>query len=122
MLMTDTLEPVSASAFPLSVRRVVLDAGHGGTDPGASSISHVNEKEITLDIGRGSARCSSKNGFEVVATRDDDRIDPAARPRPARQRRPHSDIFVSIHVNSIEHTDDRTASRPTTSARRTIRR
>src|SRR5205807_10545104 len=40
VLMTDTLEPVSASAFPLSVRRVVLDAGHGGSDPGASSISN----------------------------------------------------------------------------------
>ncbi|HEX3069418.1 MAG TPA: hypothetical protein VHX14_12680, partial [Thermoanaerobaculia bacterium] len=46
-LLTDSLETVSASAFPLSVRRVVLDAGHGGTDPGASSTSNVSEKDIT---------------------------------------------------------------------------
>ena len=102
MLMTDTLEPVSASAFSLSVRRVVLDAGHGGTDPGASSISNVSEKEITLDIEKRLGALLRQNGFEVVATRDNDRLIPL-RERARLANGSHSDIFVSIHVNSIPH-------------------
>ncbi len=102
MLITDTLEPVSASAFPLSVHRVVLDAGHGGTDPGASSISNVSEKEITLDIEKRLGALLRKNGFDVVATRDDDRLIPL-RERARLANGSSSDIFVSIHVNSIPH-------------------
>jgi N-acetylmuramoyl-L-alanine amidase len=102
MLMTDTLEPVSASAFPLSVRRVVLDAGHGGTDPGASSVSNVSEKEITLDIEKRLSALLRKNGFEVVATRENDRLIPL-RERARLANGSRSDIFVSIHVNSIPH-------------------
>ena len=102
MLMADTLEPVSASAFPLSVHRVVLDAGHGGTDPGASSTSNVSEKEITLDIQRRLATLLRTNGFEVVATRDNDRLIPL-RERARLANGSASDIFVSIHVNSIPH-------------------
>jgi N-acetylmuramoyl-L-alanine amidase len=104
-LMTDTLEPVSASAFPLSVRRVVLDAGHGGTDPGASSISNVSEKEITLDIEKRLGVLLRQNGFEVIATRDNDRLIPL-RERARLANGSHSDIFVSIHVNSIPHPDN----------------
>jgi len=102
VLMTDTLEPISASAFPLSVRRVVLDAGHGGTDPGASSISNVSEKEITLDIEKRLGALLRKNGFEVIATRSDDRLIPL-RERARLANGSSSDIFVSIHVNSIPH-------------------
>ena len=46
-----TTERVTAAAFPLAVRRVVLDSGHGGSDPGAVS-PEVSEKSITLDIGQ----------------------------------------------------------------------
>jgi N-acetylmuramoyl-L-alanine amidase len=102
MLTTDTLEPISASAFPLSVRRVVLDAGHGGTDPGASSISNVSEKEITLDIEKRLGALLRKNGFDVIATRNDDRLIPL-RERARLANGSSSDIFVSIHVNSIPH-------------------
>jgi N-acetylmuramoyl-L-alanine amidase len=102
MLMADTLEPVSASAFPLSVHRVVLDAGHGGTDPGASSTSNVSEKEITLDIEKRLGVLLRTNGFEVVATRDNDRLIPL-RERARLANGSASDIFVSIHVNSIPH-------------------
>jgi len=105
MLMTDTLEPVSASAFPLSVRRVVLDAGHGGSDPGASSISNVSEKEITLDIEKRLGALLRQNGFEVITTRDNDRLIPL-RERARLANGSHSDIFVSIHVNSIPHPDN----------------
>ncbi|HEX9458989.1 MAG TPA: N-acetylmuramoyl-L-alanine amidase [Thermoanaerobaculia bacterium] len=102
MLMTDTLEPVSASAFPLSVHRVVLDAGHGGTDPGASSTSNVSEKEITFDIQKRLGALLRANGFDVVVTRSDDRLIPL-RERARLANGSASDIFVSIHVNSIPH-------------------
>ncbi|MEA2162263.1 MAG: N-acetylmuramoyl-L-alanine amidase [Thermoanaerobaculia bacterium] len=99
-LLTDSIESVSASAFPLSVHRVVLDAGHGGTDPGASSSSNVNEKTITLDIARRLSTMLRKSGFEVVVTRGDDRLIPL-RERAHIANGSSSDIFVSIHVNSI---------------------
>jgi N-acetylmuramoyl-L-alanine amidase len=101
-LLTDSLESVSASAFPLSVHRVVLDAGHGGTDPGASSASNVSEKDITLDIGQRLSAMLRKDGFEVVVTRGDDRLIPL-RERAHIANGSSSDIFVSIHVNSIPH-------------------
>lgn len=103
---TPEIERVTATAFPLAVRRVVLDAGHGGTDPGATSAA-VLEKEITLDIGRRLQKMLEKDGFEVIVTRDADRtIALKERARLANESR--SDIFVSIHVNSlISHIDSR---------------
>lgn len=93
------LQRVAAAAFPLAVRRVVLDAGHGGTDPGASSLG-LEEKNVTLDIGRRLRRMLEDNGFDVVVTRPDDRtLKLRERARLANTSR--SDIFVSIHVNSI---------------------
>lgn len=95
---------VAAAAFPLAVQRVVLDAGHGGIDPGASALG-LTEKDVTLDIGRRLGSLLEANGFEVVRTRGEDRTLPLReRSRLANQSR--SDIFVSIHVNSLaSHTD-----------------
>jgi len=92
--------PVSASAFPLSVRRVVIDAGHGGNDPGATSEAKSSEKEITLDIAGRLRHLLETSGFEVVVTRQDDRLIPL-RERARLANASASDIFVSIHVNSI---------------------
>lgn len=103
---TPETERVTATAFPLAVRRVVLDAGHGGTDPGATA-PDLLEKEITLDIGRRLQTLLEKDGFEVVSTRDADRtIALSERARVANESR--SDIFLSIHVNAlIKHTEAR---------------
>ncbi len=99
-------ERVTASAFPLAVRRVVLDAGHGGSDPGAVA-GGILEKEITLDIGRRLRTLLETNGFEVVVTRDGDRTI-ALRDRARLANDSRSDIFVSIHVNAIvKHTESR---------------
>lgn len=103
---TPATERMTATAFPLAVKRVVLDAGHGGIDPGATA-SALLEKEITLDIGRRLQSLLEKDGFEVVATRDADRtIALNERARLANASR--SDIFVSIHVNALsKHTESR---------------
>jgi N-acetylmuramoyl-L-alanine amidase len=102
----DTPERMTSSAFPLSVRRVVLDAGHGGSDPGATSTAMM-EKEITLDIGQRLRTLLEQNGFDVVVTRDADRTI-ALKDRALLANDSKSDIFLSIHVNALEkYTDSR---------------
>ena len=100
------LERVNAAAFPLAVRRVVLDAGHGGSDPGATA-DQVIEKNVTLDIGRRLRAMLEKQGFEVIETRAGDETI-ALRDRAKVANASKSDIFVSIHVNTIlKHTASR---------------
>ena len=93
--------PVSTAAFPLSVRRVVIDAGHGGNDPGTLSPLRLTEKDVTLDVAARLRKLLEQRGFEVVVTRSDDRLIPL-RERARLANDSDSDIFVSIHVNSIE--------------------
>lgn len=93
------LQRVKSAAFPLSVRRVVLDAGHGGSDAGATTFGAA-EKDITLDIGRRLTALLEKKGFEVVTTREDDST-VALRERARLANESRGDIFVSIHVNTI---------------------
>jgi N-acetylmuramoyl-L-alanine amidase len=101
-----TPERMTSSAFPLAVRRVVLDAGHGGSDPGATA-AQVMEKEITLDIGQRLRALLERDGFDVVVTREGDRT-VALRDRALLANESRSDIFLSIHVNALEkHTESR---------------
>ena len=105
----ESLQRMDSSALPLSVRRVVLDAGHGGKDLGATSgvSAHMAEKDITMDIVRKLKPLLEQDGFEVVVTREDDRFLPL-RERAFVANTSTSDIFVSIHVNSIiKHTSSR---------------
>ena len=100
----DSLARVDAAAFPLAVRRVVIDAGHGGADPGATSILRLAEKDVTLDVAARLKALLEANGFEVVVTRKADHLIPL-RDRARLANDSSSDIFVSIHVNSIvKHT------------------
>ena len=93
------MQRVKAAAFPLAVKRVVLDAGHGGKDAGATATA-IQEKDITLDIGERLRSLLEENGFEVVITRNTDSTVPLReRARLANESR--GDIFVSIHVNAI---------------------
>jgi N-acetylmuramoyl-L-alanine amidase len=97
--VVDPLERVTASAFPLAVKRIVLDSGHGGNDPGATS-ALIAEKEITLDIGRRLRTLLEQRGFEVISTRAGDHS-VALRDRAKLANESKSDIFVSIHVNAL---------------------
>ena len=101
----DSFEPVRAEAFPLAVRRVILDAGHGGKDAGAQAQLALVEKDITLDIERRLQLLLRQNGFDVVVTRTDDTLIPL-RERARLANSSQGDIFVSIHVNSLRsHTE-----------------
>lgn len=101
---SDLLRPaprrLSRAVLPLSVRRIVLDPGHGGTQLGANSDSGVAEKEITLDIALRLRRLLQNAGFEVLMTRETDMTLSLER-RAAFANSSHADLFVSIHVNWI---------------------
>lgn len=94
--------PVSAEAFPLAVRKIVIDPGHGGRSSGTRTPSGLLEKEVTLDISQRLQALLAKDGaFEVLLTRDADR-EVSLADRAAFANRSGADIFVSVHVNWIE--------------------
>jgi N-acetylmuramoyl-L-alanine amidase len=95
---------------------VVIDAGHGGKDVGATSVTGGYEKEITLAIARETARILRQRGrVRVKLTRDDDRFIPlGGRVRIARDAR--ADLFISIHADAAANENARGASVYTLSA------
>ena len=93
-------QPVNVAALALAVRRVVIDAGHGGTSLGTAAASGLQEKEITLDIAERLRTRLAGNGLTVLMTRaGDDTVSLQQRSEIANAGR--GDIFVSIHVNSL---------------------
>jgi N-acetylmuramoyl-L-alanine amidase len=82
-----------------AIRRVVVDAGHGGRDPGAIGPGRVREKDVTLGIARRLASRLREAGFEVVLTRDRDRT-LALEERTALANGAGGDLFVSVHANA----------------------
>jgi N-acetylmuramoyl-L-alanine amidase len=92
---------VSGRVFPVAVRRVAIDPGHGGGDQGTRTSSDLREKDLTLDLARRLAARLVAAGFEARLTRErDQRILLADRARFANDVA--ADLFVSIHVNWIE--------------------
>ncbi len=93
--------PVAADVLALGVRRVVLDAGHGGDNLGTASTSGVLEKTLTLDLATRVRKLLVKRGVHVVLTRtSDETLSLKDRAEIANGWR--GDIFVSIHLNSLE--------------------
>lgn len=91
-------EPIDASVFPLAVRRIVLDPGHGGENLGTKTPRGLEEKLITLDVTRRVEKLLAERGFEVLMTRrEDESVTLQERARFANEQR--ADIFVSVHVN-----------------------
>ncbi|HWC56724.1 MAG TPA: N-acetylmuramoyl-L-alanine amidase [Sphingomicrobium sp.] len=80
---------------------VVIDAGHGGRDPGATSVSgQVNEKDLSLALARELRDDLVRRGrVRVAMTRDDDRY-LTLEERAAVARRLDASMFVSLHMDS----------------------
>ena len=88
-----------ARQLGLGVSRIVIDAGHGGHDPGAQS-NGVSESELTLDVALRLSRLLQKRpGMDVVMTRDTDVFIPLEE-RTAIANREGADLFLSIHANA----------------------
>lgn len=97
--------PIDPAAFPLAVRRIVLDSGHGGEDVGTHTRSGVTEKSLTLDIALRLRQLLARD-FDVLLTREDDR-GVALEDRAALANRAGADLFVSIHLNWIANPRER---------------
>jgi N-acetylmuramoyl-L-alanine amidase len=83
----------------LKVGRIVIDAGHGGKDPGTSSSRGLEEKQVVLDVARRVARELERAlPCEVLLTRSSDRY--LALPERTAIANGRGDLFVSIHANS----------------------
>lgn len=81
-------------------KRVCLDPGHGGTDPGAVGPSGLREKDVNLPIALCAAKLLRAAGMEVIMTREDDRyVDLTSRAEIANNC--GADVFVSIHADAV---------------------
>lgn len=91
------------------IRRVVIDAGHGGKDPGAISRNgKYKEKNITLSVALelGDLIKSNFPDIKVIYTRSTDKYVELSE-RAAIANRNKADLFISIHVNSAKSTQAR---------------
>ncbi len=81
-------------------KRVVIDAGHGGHDPGAVGPNNLYEKDVVLDIAlKLRSILSTDQNYEVFLTRDKDVFLPLEQ-RTAIANSKNADLFVSIHANA----------------------
>lgn len=94
-------------AAPREIRRIVLDPGHGGNDPGALGPNGLREKDVTLDVAHRAAPLLAREvGVSTLLTRDTD-VFVALDERAARANAFNADLFVSIHCNASENADQR---------------
>jgi N-acetylmuramoyl-L-alanine amidase len=97
--------PVRAAHAPQDTGRniiVAVDAGHGGTEPGAIGAKGTQEKHVTLAIARMLAKLiDAEPGMQAYLVRSEDRKIELAE-RRERARRANADIFVSIHADAFK--------------------
>jgi len=88
---------------PLRVDRnkvIVIDAGHGGKDPGAVGYKRYREKVVVYKISQELKNILKSRGYKVYMTRDKDRFVKLSK-RTKYANKKHADIFVSIHANAV---------------------
>jgi len=91
---------VKKPATIAKIRRIVVDPGHGGHDPGAVGHSGLQEKDVVLSIGlKLREKLKEELGLDVVMTRSTDVFIPLEE-RTAIANKVNADLFVSIHANA----------------------
>jgi N-acetylmuramoyl-L-alanine amidase len=97
----------SSTAPVTGIRKIVLDPGHGGKDPGAIGVGGVAEKDIVLSVAKKLAtKLKREMGIEVVLTRTDDRF-LALEDRTAIANAEDADLFISLHMNASHNGEAR---------------
>ncbi|TSB44679.1 N-acetylmuramoyl-L-alanine amidase [Alkalicoccobacillus porphyridii] len=94
---SDAVSPASVSG-----QTIVIDPGHGGSDPGATA-NGLQEKEVVLDVGQRAAEKLRASGANVIMTRSTDEFIELEE-RAAIANREGASIFVSIHANAAAAT------------------
>ncbi len=93
-------EPAQTPAyFFRQLREIVVDAGHGGKDPGATGRTGLKEKGVVLDIAQKLRAILQGKGVKVTMTRDGDEFI-SLNERTEIASRSKADLFISIHANS----------------------
>ena len=99
-VVIDVMGTPAAAPTPkvAQIRRIVLDPGHGGKDPGAVGYGS-QEKRLALIIAKKAAANLRAMGFDVVMTRDTDYFIPLEG-RTAMANKLNADLFISVHINA----------------------
>jgi N-acetylmuramoyl-L-alanine amidase len=84
-----------------ALKNVIIDAGHGGKDPGATGLYGLNEKTLTLDIAKRLATLLKERGVPCTLTREGDEF-LELHERTAKANEHKGDLLVSIHCNSFK--------------------
>lgn len=102
-LPTENGDRTLSRILGLKARRVVIDPGHGGHDPGTIGPSGLSEAELVLDIAKLLKRKIEEAlpNTEVLLTRSDDSFVPLEE-RPGAANEAQADLFISIHANSSQ--------------------
>ncbi len=106
MRITTTATAATTASYSPSIRpvrlsgTVVIDAGHGGKDPGARSVLGFHEKGINLSVARQVAGLLERRGLRVKMTRTSDYF-LELEDRAAIANNLRADLFVSIHSDSF---------------------
>jgi N-acetylmuramoyl-L-alanine amidase len=89
------------------IRKIVLDPGHGGRDPGAIGAGGIAEKDLVLSVARKLAsKLRQEMGIDVVLTRKDDSF-VRLEDRTAIANAENADLFVSLHMNASPSSEAR---------------
>ncbi|MGE7695920.1 N-acetylmuramoyl-L-alanine amidase [Lysinibacillus sp. NPDC094177] len=97
------LKLLNQNGNPLKDRIIIIDPGHGGSDPG-TSFDTIKEKDITLKVGTLVKEKLEVAGAKVLMPRTGDTF-PTPQDRVDFTHANYGEIFVSIHVNSAENID-----------------
>ena len=129
LLFTSGVKNVLPASGSVEKKVILIDAGHGGDDPGKIGINQAKEKDINLAIAKKLKVCLEKAGFEVVMTREADesvkgpeqgnKKSTDMRNRCAKIRETKPEMAVSVHQNSYteEYVSDPQVFYYTTSAK-----
>ncbi|MHB8154471.1 MAG: N-acetylmuramoyl-L-alanine amidase [Candidatus Omnitrophota bacterium] len=86
-------------AAKIKLNKVVIDAGHGGNDPGAIGRNGLKEKDVNLDIAKRLSSLLRAEGVQTVLTRSTDKFIPLST-RVSMANRSGADLFISLHSNA----------------------
>jgi len=93
------LDISSLPSVPYGKYKVVIDPGHGGSDPGAVGINGLRETDIVLEVSNNVAELLRKKGVTTILTRKYEKtLD--LQPRVSKANRSRANAFVSIHANA----------------------
>ena len=95
----EDLDISSLPNVPYGKYKVVIDPGHGGTDPGAVGINGLKETDIVLEVSKTVSEFLKNKGVKTILTRTYERtLD--LQPRVSKANNAKANAFVSIHANA----------------------